>query len=284
MPATGEAASGFFAEGWPGGWSGGASGLAVGDGGGAGFAMSPDGGAGAFGGSGRGASAFAAIGGCGADGGATTGSTDGAGTGLALSADGGAGASGGSGRGASAFAAIGGWLGGSGAAMAGSFTNAASGGETSIGGAPESSAGAFRVGRAVRSSRGGAAAASVGFPGAPFSSASLIALRPSNVEDLAPIIAEDLHYASLWRIQESAASVRRLRRFARMRRISRHAQEARRNSSEAFVPPKPNEFDKAILISFSRALCGTRSIVVATEGLSRLRVGGATFACIARIE
>ena len=70
----------------------------------------------------------------------------------------------------------------------------------------------------------------------------------------------------------------------RMRRLSAPAQEARRNSSEAFVPPKPKEFDKAILISFSRALCGTRSIVVATEGLSRLRVGGATFACIARIE
>lgn len=61
---------------------------------------------------------------------------------------GGAGATGGAGKGASAFAAMGGWLGGSGAAatMAVSFTNAASDGETSLGGAPESSAGAFGFG------------------------------------------------------------------------------------------------------------------------------------------
>jgi hypothetical protein len=58
----------------------------------------------------------------------------------------GAGATGGAGKGASAFAAMGGWLGGSGAAatMAVSFTNAD--GETSLGGAPESSAGAFGFG------------------------------------------------------------------------------------------------------------------------------------------
>ena len=73
---------------------------------------------------------------------------DGGGAGFAMSPDGGAGAFGGSGRGASAFAAIGGWLGGSGAdaTMAGPFTKAASDGETSVGGAPESFAGAFRVG------------------------------------------------------------------------------------------------------------------------------------------
>jgi len=44
---------------------------------------------------------------------------------------------------------------------------------------------------------------------------------------------------------------------------------------EALVPPKPNEFDSATLTSRSRALCGTRSIGVSTEGLSRLIVGGA---------
>src|SRR5688572_17482783 len=54
--------------------------------------------------------------------------------------------------------------------------------------------------------------------------------------------------------------------------------------SDALVPPKPKEFDNATLIGRIRALCGTRSIAVATEGLSRLRVGGATPSRIARIE
>src|SRR5215475_11783189 len=58
----------------------------------------------------------------------------------------------------------------------------------------------------------------------------------------------------------------------------------RRNTSEAFVPPNPNEFDKTTSISRSRALCGTRSTVDLTEGLSRLSVGGATLSRIARIE
>ena len=42
------------------------------------------------------------------------------------------------------------------------------------------------------------------------------------------------------------------------------------------MPPKPNEFDSATSIFRSRALCGTRSIAVSTDGLSRLSVGGAT--------
>src|SRR5690606_31742271 len=50
----------------------------------------------------------------------------------------------------------------------------------------------------------------------------------------------------------------------------------RRNTSDALVPPKPNEFDKATLISRFTALCGARSIAVSTDGLSRLIVGGAT--------
>ena len=44
--------------------------------------------------------------------------------------------------------------------------------------------------------------------------------------------------------------------------------------SEAFVPPKPKEFDSAALTSRVFALCGTRSISVSTDGLSRFRVGG----------
>lgn len=253
MPAAGEAAAGFFAEGWPDGWCDGVSALAAGDGGGA--VQGAGAGDAGPGGAGEGFAVSMA--------GATPlGVAAGAACANGCGALEGAGSAGG---GDSTFAAMGGWLG-------------------AIGGFGVDAAGIGSMDSAGTGSAGGVAAASVGFPGAPFSSASLIATRPSNVEDLTPIIAEDLHYASLWRIQESAALVRRLRRLVRMRRMSFHAHDARRNSSEAFVPPKPNEFDKAILISFSRALCGTRSIVVATEGLSRLRVGGATFACIARIE
>src|ERR1700710_3164174 len=52
---------------------------------------------------------------------------------------------------------------------------------------------------------------------------------------------------------------------------------------EALVPPKPNEFDNATLISRGRAFCGTRSIAVSTDGLSRLMVGGAMLSRIARM-
>lgn len=50
----------------------------------------------------------------------------------------------------------------------------------------------------------------------------------------------------------------------------------RRKISDALVPPNPKELDSATLISRLRALCGTRSIGVSTDGLSRLMVGGAT--------
>lgn len=50
----------------------------------------------------------------------------------------------------------------------------------------------------------------------------------------------------------------------------------RRNTSEALVPPNPNEFESATSICRRRALCGTRSIAVVTEGASRLSVGGTT--------
>ena len=50
------------------------------------------------------------------------------------------------------------------------------------------------------------------------------------------------------------------------------------------MPPKPNELDRTTSTSRSRALCGTRSIGVSTDGLSRLMVGGTTRSRIARIE
>src|SRR6266571_2584553 len=53
--------------------------------------------------------------------------------------------------------------------------------------------------------------------------------------------------------------------------------------TEALVPPKPKEFDSATLISRLRAACGTRSIVVSTDGFSRLMVGGAILSRIARM-
>src|SRR5437879_10315483 len=53
--------------------------------------------------------------------------------------------------------------------------------------------------------------------------------------------------------------------------------------TEALVPPKPNEFDSATLISRLRGACGTRSIAVCTDGFSRLIVGGATLSRIARM-
>src|SRR5258706_7308913 len=52
--------------------------------------------------------------------------------------------------------------------------------------------------------------------------------------------------------------------------------------TDALVPPKPNEFESATLISRLRGVCGTRSIAVATDGLSRLMVGGAILSRIAR--
>src|ERR1700733_7032312 len=53
--------------------------------------------------------------------------------------------------------------------------------------------------------------------------------------------------------------------------------------TDALVPPKPNEFDSATLISRLRGVCGTRSIAVCTDGFSRLMVGGAMLSRIARM-
>jgi|SRR5581483_1119161 len=58
----------------------------------------------------------------------------------------------------------------------------------------------------------------------------------------------------------------------------------RRITTEAFVPPKPNEFDSTVSIWRFCALCATRSMAVSTEGLSRLRVGGATLSRMASTE
>jgi hypothetical protein len=48
----------------------------------------------------------------------------------------------------------------------------------------------------------------------------------------------------------------------------------RLKTKQALVPPNPNEFDRTNSTSRLRALCGTRSIAVATDELSRLSVGG----------
>jgi hypothetical protein len=50
----------------------------------------------------------------------------------------------------------------------------------------------------------------------------------------------------------------------------------RRRIRLALVPPNPKEFDSAMLTCRLRARCGTRSMAVATDGLSRLIVGGTT--------
>src|SRR4051812_24643207 len=57
----------------------------------------------------------------------------------------------------------------------------------------------------------------------------------------------------------------------------------RRTITDALVPPKPKEFDNATLTSRFFAICGTRSIAVSTDGLSRLMVGGTTLSRIARM-
>src|SRR3954470_23214119 len=61
-------------------------------------------------------------------------------------------------------------------------------------------------------------------------------------------------------------------------------QSTRRNTSEALVPPKPNEFDSTVSIWRFLATCGTRSIVVSTDGLSRFSVGGATPSAVGSTE
>ena len=49
------------------------------------------------------------------------------------------------------------------------------------------------------------------------------------------------------------------------------------NSSDAFVPPKPNEFDKTALIGiFFEAVKGMKASLNMTSGLVRLSVNGAT--------
>src|SRR6267142_680854 len=59
--------------------------------------------------------------------------------------------------------------------------------------------------------------------------------------------------------------------------------DTRRTITDALVPPKPNEFDSATLISRLRGVRGTRSIAVSIDGFSRLMVGGAMLSRIARM-
>ena len=62
------------------------------------------------------------------------------------------------------------------------------------------------------------------------------------------------------------------------------AASSRRNTSEALVPPKPNELESATSMGRSRGVLGTRSMAVSRSGLSRLMVAGATLSRMARIE
>src|SRR5215470_15170146 len=52
----------------------------------------------------------------------------------------------------------------------------------------------------------------------------------------------------------------------------------------ALVPPNPKEFDKAARILRGLACFGARSMSQPSDGLSRLRVGGATWSRSARME
>ena len=47
-----------------------------------------------------------------------------------------------------------------------------------------------------------------------------------------------------------------------------------KSNSVAFVPPKPNEFDNAILIFFSLGTLGIKSKSQFSEGLSKFKVAG----------
>src|SRR5262249_48305236 len=58
----------------------------------------------------------------------------------------------------------------------------------------------------------------------------------------------------------------------------------RRRVREGLVPREANELESTVSIVRRCALCGTRSIAVATDGLSRLRVGGARLSLIDSAE
>src|SRR5580692_11726215 len=73
----------------------------------------------------------------------------------------------------------------------------------------------------------------------------------------------------------------RMRRNGEVTRDMTRQLATRCTITEALVPPKPNEFDNATLISRLRGARGTRSIAVSTDGLSRLMVGGAMLSRIA---
>src|SRR5262245_23075509 len=73
-------------------------------------------------------------------------------------------------------------------------------------------------------------------------------------------------------------------RFAPQAPNGRIQASQRRRISDALVPPKPKEFDSTVSMVRRLVLCGTRSMAVATEGLSRLSVGGARLSLIASAE
>jgi hypothetical protein len=80
-----------------------------------------------------------------------------------------------------------------------------------------------------------------------------------------------------WRCGRKLFGARGSNRVEARRARSDFIQAARRRTiRDALVPPNPKELDSTTLISRLRAWCGTRSIGVSTDGLSRLIVGGAT--------
>src|ERR1700678_2111139 len=107
---------------------------------------------------------------------------------------------------------------------------------------------------------------------------SSIAPAPCHVGQRQPIIV------SFWRWQRRRRPVRPLA-SATVTVVSERAARQprkRRNTSDALVPPNPNEFDSTTSMLRDFAFSGTRSITVSTDGFSRLRVGGATLSRMAR--
>src|SRR3546814_15100745 len=72
--------------------------------------------------------------------------------------------------------------------------------------------------------------------------------------------------------------------MTRSSRLTAGRQGAVAKTSEALVPPKPKEFERAWRTLRAFAGFGTRSMSQPSEGLSRLSVGGTTPSRIARIE
>ena len=75
---------------------------------------------------------------------------------------------------------------------------------------------------------------------------------------------------------QAAGSVGELRGIAPAEGDGRVDHGARRNTTDALVPPNPKLFESAYSIGRSCAVSATRSITLSRDGFSRLSVGGAT--------